>query len=119
MSTPKFMMTRDVNGYNAFGVSQSDVIYGGTLATDTAGSFTLPSDYAKYIVIFSFTPGANVFVSSTATAATPTGAIASRTVELNPQGRQYSKGTTISLITPDAAGAYFTASVFYVDPYTN
>ena len=49
------------------------------------------------------------------TAVTPPGAIGADLNELNPAGRRVLKGTTISFITPDAAGAYVSV-LFYVVP---
>lgn len=111
--TMRFSMTRDINGYNAFGVMPSDVINGTLLSQDAAQTLiTLPSDAQQYVVLFSYSPGTNVFIDSTTTAAAYTGTPGAVTSELNPQVRQYAKGTVISAITPDTNGAYVQASVY-------
>ena len=118
MATTKFLMTKDIGGYNGFGVKPSTVNFGMDLATGVAQTAVLPSDYPNYMVVFSYTPGSNVFVDSTTTAAAY-GASAAVTAELNPQARQLPAGTTISFITPDAAGSYVQVGVFVAPPYGN
>ncbi len=120
--TTKFNLTRDINGYNGFGVKFSDQKYSTTLATGVTQSLTVPNNmgmggngiYTKpvYIAIFSFTPGANVFVANNLTAASPGAAFAASNAELNPAARQVEGGDVLSFITPDTA-AYITVS-FYV-----
>ena len=111
----KLNLTRDVAGYNAFGLVPSLDSYAGVLAATVAQTITVPSEYPNYLAVFSFTPGANVFVNFVTTAVTPPGAIGANLNELNPAGRKVSKGSTISFITPDAAGAYVSV-LFYVVP---
>lgn len=120
MSTTKFNMTRDVAGYNGFGLIPSTVINGVELIQNVAQTLlTVPEDYPNYIVIFSYSPGNNVFVSFSDTAAAFTGTAAPVTSELLPQARQVSKGTVISILTPDSGGAYVQASVYVVFPFGN
>lgn len=111
----KLNMTRDVAGYNGFGLIPSSDSYAGILVATVAQTITVPSQYPYYLVVLSYTPGANVFVNFSTTAVTPPGAIAANLNELNPAGRLVKKGTTISFITPDAAGAYVSA-LYYVAP---
>lgn len=118
-TTTRFLMTRDIAGYNGFGLVPSNIIHGVALVTNAAQSFTLPSDATTYLVVFSYGAGSNVFVDSTTTAAAYTGTIGLRTSELNPNARQYKSGTTISLLTPDLAGAYVEAAVYVCPPYIN
>lgn len=119
MTTTIFNMTKDVAGYNGFGLIPSTVKKGVALAQNVAQSFVVPSDSSTYLVIFVYTPGSNVFVNFTTTAAAFPGAIANVTSELSPIARQVAAGTTISLLTPDAAGAYVNALIYIVSPYTN
>lgn len=113
-----FNMTKDVAGYNGFGIVVSDDGYSGFLAQNVEDSVIVPSDYQKYIAIFSYTPGANVFVDMTRDATVPVGAIAADTSRLNPQARMVTKGTEISFITPDTPGAYVTIEFLAVQPYS-
>ncbi len=120
--TTKFNLTRDINGFNGYGIIFSDQKYKTTLATGVAQSLTVPNSmgmggngiYVKpvYLAVFSFTPGANVFVANNATAESPGASFSVSTSELNPAARQVEGGDVLSFITPDSA-AYITVS-FYV-----
>lgn len=118
-TTTIFNMTKDVAGYNGFGVVPSNVMYGVQLLQNAAQSFTLPNDSSNYLVIFTYLPGANVFVDSTTTAAAYSTTIGAVTSELNPVGRQLKGGTTVSLISPDTGGAYVQAAVYVCPNYIN
>lgn len=107
----KLTMTRDINGYNAFGLIPSSDSYAGILVATVAQTITVPSEAPAYLAVMSFTPGANVFVNFVTTAVTPAGAIGADLNELNPAGRRVLAGSTISFITPDASGSY--VSVLY------
>ncbi len=111
----KLNMTKDVAGYNAFGLVPSEDSYTGLLATGVAQSLTVPSEYPAYLAVFSYTPGANVFVDFKTTAVSPTGSIGASSAELNPAGRRVLKGSTISMISPDTNGSYVSV-LFYVVP---
>jgi hypothetical protein len=117
--TTKFLMTRDIAGYNGFGLCDSDVKFNALLTAGVAQSFTLPEDNDYYIVIFSPSIGGNIWVDVTTTAAAPSGAMASTTAEHNPQARQYPKGTTVSVITEDATDVEFGAIVYAAPPFTS
>ena len=118
MST-KFNMTRDINGYNGFGIQPTYDIQGCSLTANAAQTFTVPDNYPEWIAIFSVTPGANVFVSFTTTAAAPSGTVATRTSVLLPSARQLKGGSTFSVITPDATSPYITVEYQIVAPYQN
>jgi len=118
MST-KFSMTRDINGYNGFGIIPTYDIFGCSLAANVAQSVTVPLNYPNWIAIFTYTPGANVFVSFTTTAAVPNGTMGARTSVLNPSARQVSKGQTISVITPDSTSPFVMIEFQIIPPYQN
>ena len=119
MST-KFNMIRDISGYNGFGIIPTYDIQGSSLAASTAQSFTVPSNYANWIAIFSYTPGSNMFVRFDGTAATvPSVTSAAIHVSLNPSARAVSAGQVISVITPDATTPYVTIEFQIVAPYQN
>ena len=60
----------------------------------------------KYIAIFSYEPGSQVWVADNATAAIPVGAsFASTTSELNPSARVVNAGDVVHFFTPDSGGA--------------
>jgi hypothetical protein len=100
MST-KFSMTRDINGYNGFGLMFADDKYSTTLASGVAQTLTIPSNASKWLAIFSYEPGGEVWVANNATAALPGGTMAAATSEMNPTARQVKAGDILSFITPD------------------
>lgn len=118
MST-KMNMTRDIAGYNGFGLLPTYDIRNGLLAVGVAQSVTVPSTYANWIAIFSYTPGSTVWVSFTGTADAPTGAFASGDSVMNPAGRQVAAGSTISLITADATNPLVCIEFQAIAPYQN
>lgn len=114
--TTKFAMSRDINGYNGFGLAISDTKYSATIAQDVAQSLTVPDEGAlgsgystakpKYLAIFSYQPGASIWVAVNATAASPVGAtFASSTSELNPTARYVAANDVLSFITTDTTAA--------------
>jgi hypothetical protein len=107
----KLNFGRDVQGFNAFAAPPSTNIFSAKLTVGAAATVTLPLDYKKWIVAFSYTGGAEVWVDFTgATAASPTLGTFSATTSCRNPGTRVVKATTsdnetaatISLITPDA-----------------
>ena len=108
----KFSMVRDINGYNGFGLIPTDTAYSATLATSTDTTLVVPSinslggasnavnDEPILLAIFSFTQGADVWVSDNATATVPAGASFAATLsELNPAAWQVKGGDTLHFIS--------------------
>jgi hypothetical protein len=118
MST-KFNMTRDLNGYNGFGIQPTYDIQGCSLAASSAQTFTVPNNYPNWIAIFSYTPGSNIFVDFTTTATVPGGTVGAITTVLNPAGRALKGGSTFSVITPDATSPYITVEYQVAPTYQN
>lgn len=114
----KFAMSRDINGYNGFGLPFSVDGAFTTLAQNVAQSFTVPSDYPNWIAVFSYSVGSNVFVNGMGTATVPGGTVTDSTSQLNPVARAVKGGQTISVITPDTA-AYVQISYYVKDEYMN
>lgn len=111
MPTP-FSMVRDINGYNGFGLPFSINKYSANLAQSTDTTLTIPSTnaqgtgtsnaVARYIAIFSYEPGASVWVANNATAAVPVGAtFAAVSSELLPTARYVMGGDVLHFITAD------------------
>lgn len=119
MST-KFNMTRDINGYNGFGLQPTQDIQGCSLAASTAQTFTVPDNYPNWIAIFSYSPGAAIFIDFTgATATLPTGTVGSITKTLNPAARALKAGDTFSVITGEATSPYITVEYQVAPPFGN
>lgn len=118
MST-KFLMTRDVAGFNGFGILPTYDIYNGLLAVGVAQSVTVPSTYSNYIAIFSYTPGSTVWVSVNGTAVAPAGAFGLSVSMMNPAGRQVKAGDVLSLITADSTNPLVSIEFQAIAPYQN
>ena len=100
----KFNMTRDINGYNGFGLVPANNIYGANLAQNVAQTLvTVPSTYKNWIAIFSVDPGLRIFAAYNTSATAYSGTAGSVTSELNPIAWQVKAGDTISVLTPDTA----------------
>lgn len=101
--TTKFSLTRDINGYNGFGRIQSDTKYGVLLAQLADQNIVAHGNASRYLAIFAYEPGTNVFVTTDGTTAAEfTGTLGVITSELNPVALQVEEGDTISMITTDA-----------------
>ena len=113
-------MTRDIGGYNGFGIQPTYDIQGCSLAANTAQTFTVPSNYSNWIAIFSYTPGSDVFVDFTgATATIPGSTVGAVTVVLNPSARAVKGGSTFSAITPASTSPFICVEFQIVAPYQN
>lgn len=112
----KWILSRDINGYNGFGLPFTDTAYSATLATSTDTSLTVPavnspggSSYDALvkpilIAIFSYDPGTSVWVAKNATASSPAGAAFAATAsELNPAARLVSAGDVLHFFTTGTA----------------
>ncbi len=106
-------MTRDVNGYNGFGLAFALDKWSADLAQNTDTTLAVPTsgmmgnvanNNQKYIAIFSYEPGASVWVANNATANDPAGAsFAATTSELNPAARMVLAGDTLHFLTNDTS----------------
>lgn len=118
MST-KLCMTRDINGYNAFGVIPTYDVYAGGLAANTEQHFTVPSNNDYWLAIFTFSPGFNVWVDFSGTATVPSTTVGRVNTVLNPAGRQVKGGSVISLITADAGVPWFCIELQVINNYAS
>lgn len=107
MTMTRFIMTRDINGYNGFGVPFSDIKYSTTLVANTEQNFTIPSTgeatYPNVLAVFSSVPGSTIWVALNDTAVLPGVSFTQTTSELNPAARYVHPGDVLSFITGDAA----------------
>lgn len=110
----QFSMYTDVRGVNGFGLKFTDTAYSATLAAATATALTIPGSGSLgggktqtknlWLAVFSYTPGAEVWVANNATAAVPAGAAFAATVsEMNPAARIVEGADVLSFICAAAA----------------
>lgn len=105
-----FNLTRDINGYNGFGLLFSNRNFIGIVEEDTPQSITVPTDYEYCIAIFSYESGTSVYVANNDTAEIPTGSFSSTTSQQNPAARLVKSGDVLSITTSSTTaevGVYF------------
>ena len=116
-------MTKDIGGFNGFGLPPSNTNYSATLAAATNTTFTVPTDGSlgqssstakeKLIAIIVSDPGASVWVSLNATAAIPVGASFAATASmLNPAAIEVKGGDVINCIC--TAGASISIRFYWI-----
>jgi hypothetical protein len=98
MST-KLSFGRDVQGYNSFAPIPASDLFSATIASAGNATVTVPSNFSKWIVNFSYQPGSDIWVAYNGTAEAPAGAtFASTTSELLPGARAANAGDTFNLL---------------------
>jgi hypothetical protein len=111
--TTKFSMTRDINGFNGFGLVPSDTNYSATLTVSTDTTVTVPSAVAIgkqgpstsstapiSLAIITSDPGTTIWVAINATAAVPVGAtFAATSSMMNPGAIEVKGGDVIHVIS--------------------
>jgi hypothetical protein len=106
----KWNMTRDINGYNGFGMQFSDLKYSCSLTTSSDTTLTVPSSMgmggngfsssSNWLAVFEYTQGADVFVALNAVAQVPAGdTFALTTSDQNPVARQVKGGDVLHFFT--------------------
>lgn len=81
--TTQYLLTKDIAGYNGFGLEPTDTIFSATLVTDTNTTLTVPETFnlgsssstknVRMIAIIKTNPSATVWFSLNNTAAIPSG----------------------------------------------
>jgi hypothetical protein len=97
-----FTIAKDNNGFPSYGITFTGDNTQVNLSVGVAQSFTLPTTYPFYMVIFNYTPGTDVWVSPTTVATVAPGTFTSTTSQLSPMERVVPGGTTLSFITSSA-----------------
>jgi hypothetical protein len=108
--TTKFVMSRDINGYNGFGLKLTDTAYSATLLASTDTTLTVPSTIglgqqgpatkAESIAIIVADPGTSVWVAVNTAASAPVGnTFASTSSQLNPGAIDVFGGDVLHLYT--------------------
>lgn len=95
----KMQLIRDVNGNITYGLPFSDYKVSALLATSVEQNMVVEDTTSKWLAIFAYTGGEDVWVALNATAEVPAGAFAATTSEKNPIARYVKAGDTISMIT--------------------
>lgn len=102
-----FIMTKDINGLNGFGLPFADSKVSTTLAEGVVQTLTVPQTgkalYPHVLAVFSFDKGSDIWVGSNETAALPGSSFAAATCELNPSARLVNIGDVLSFITADTS----------------
>jgi hypothetical protein len=115
----KFVLTRDINGYNGFGIPFTQDNYKTTLAANVAQTVTVPDEYQSWLAIFSFSPGSDIYVALNTTATVAGASFAQSASQLNPAARYVQAGDTLSFITGDASNPVAEVSFYVAPPFTN
>ena len=105
----------DVKGYNSYAPAFSADKFSATLAAGGNATITVPANtnYTHWVVGFSYSAGANIWVSVDGTAAGPAGAtFASTTSQLLPGALAVVTGDTIN-VKNTGAGSSDVGAVFY------
>lgn len=120
MTTSNLIFGLDSQGKNAYAPNISNLKYRAALAQNVASSITLPTeaDVSAYEVCFSYSPGSNVWVDCSGAVATAPGntTFGLTTCEYCPGQRLVPAGATISVMTPDAAGALVGVAIYAKSP---
>lgn len=96
---------RDIQGLNAFAPQFPDLKYSATLASGGSDDIDVPSTATNWIVVFSYQPGACVWVSVNGTAAAPAGGtFAANASLLLPAQLEVKAGDNIDVFNNTASG---------------
>jgi len=119
LSDTRFSMTRDINGYNGFGLPASTINQSMVLAATVEQHITVPSSSAYWIAVLSYTPGVSIWVDNIGTAVVPTGAASATTSMLNPSALYVKAESVLSFITSDVTSPQVSVRYYVAPPYTN
>jgi hypothetical protein len=117
--TTMLELARDVQGYPVFAPQACKDIYSAKLATGTASSITVPSNYPLWIAIITPQPATDIWcdLSGATAVAQTSGTLVAGTAELIPTGYMYARtvaaGSNISLIT-DTTTAEVSISLYAI-----
>lgn len=96
----KLNFGRDINGFNAYAPSFSNVNFSATLAATTQQSLTVPSSSKSWVAVFSWSAGTDPWVAVNTNATSPVGStFANTNSQLNPSSRTVNAGDIINIIS--------------------
>ncbi len=107
---------RDVQGFNAYAPAIATDLYSASISSGSAESVTVPDNQQHWVVVFSYQPGADIWVSVGGTAAAPAGGtFASTTSALLPAQLRVTAKQVISLFnnsttTQDVGVSFYAVS---------
>lgn len=112
--TTLFTMTRDLNGYNGFGLKPTDTAYSCTLTASTDTTLTVPIEFAlgncsstqvaRLLAIIVSDPATSVWVALNATAGAPAGSNFATTLSaLNPAAYEVKGGDVLHFYSTQTA----------------
>ena len=102
--TTALKFATDSQSFNTFSPVFTDEAVSVDLSALTPTSTTVPGSNIRYMAIFTYEAGAEVWVANGATAAVPAGAtFASTLSSQNPVARTVFSGQILSFITPNAS----------------
>lgn len=103
MSAIEFQMFSDTQGQNAFAPKFTATNQATTLDPASEQHFTVPSDFDKWVAIFSYSAGSDVFVACNETAAIPESTFEETASVLLPAVRFVNAGDVLSFISAESA----------------
>lgn len=103
MSAILLNMASDMQGNNAYAPRFTTINYGTTLSQNTLQNFTVPSNFEKWIAVFSYSAGADIFVSNNNDSEVPGSSFSSTTSQLCPATRLVNSGDILSFITSNTS----------------
>ncbi len=122
----KLNLTRDINGFNAFGLDFSDTNYSATLVTSTDTILTVPKissiggasyqdgSQPYWLAVMEYDPGTSVWVALNTTANTPGGSSLTATAsQLNPSARRVKGGDILHFFT-NGTGVSISICFYYI-----
>lgn len=95
-------LQKDINGNVNYSIEPALIKYGCLLSAGLPASFTLPTEYKRYDVLFNYKPGTRVFVAINEEAGFGgDSAFVSVNAMLNPSVRRIPGGSSVYVRTPD------------------
>ncbi len=110
-TTTPLSMVRDITGAVTFGLAFCDQPhkYCGKVSVNLTQELTVPDDASQFLAVFSFEPGASVYVANNTLATIAGGTFATTNSDLNPNSRLVKAGDVLSFTTSDTTAQVWVA----------
>lgn len=113
--TSKLNFGRDIQGFNAYAPGFSQDRYSANLASASASTVTVPSNFTNWIAALSYQSGSTIWVTVNDNATPPGGATFSQTnSELLPASKTVKAGDIISFYNNGASAADIGVALYAV-----